>query len=116
MKRAMSFGEFVETLEQLEHTASSSLMGQILSRLFARLKLQDARPAAYLLQGKMAPDYAGIESAWPDKLVMRAIAASFKKPIEQIATDFRHLGDLGDVAAKYAAGRQSKKPHAPRRI
>ena len=108
MKRALSFGEFVETLEQLEHTASSSLAVQVVGRLFARLKLEDARLAAYLLQGKVAPDYAGIEFGMAEKLVMRAIAASVKKPIEQIATDFRHLGDLGDVAAKYAASRRSK--------
>lgn len=104
----MTFGEFVKTLEQLEQTASSSQMCQALSHLFARLKLEDARPAAYLLQGKLAPDYAGIEFGMAEKLVMRAIAASVDTPLNRIAADFRHLGDLGDVAAKYAAGRESK--------
>jgi DNA ligase-1 len=107
VKRGMTFASFAEILEQLEQTASSLKMIHGLSRLFAHLKLEEAREAAYLLQGKMGPDYAGIEFGMAEKLAMRAIAASADKPLHRVAADFHRSGDLGDVAAKHAAARAS---------
>lgn len=103
----MTFATFAEILEQLEQTSSSLKMIEVLGDLFARLKPEEARAAAYLLRGKVAPDYEGIELGMAEKSVLRAIAASADVPPDRVQAAFQRLGDLGNVAAEYAAGRAS---------
>jgi DNA ligase-1 len=102
---AMTFETFAEALEQLAQTSSSLKMVDILGGLFARLGPVEARAAAYLLKGKVAPDYEGIELGMAEKSVLRAIAASADVPPGRVQAALHRLGDLGNVAAQYAPGR-----------
>jgi DNA ligase-1 len=101
----MTFATFAEALEQLEQTSSSLKMIEVLGGLFNCLGPEEARAAAYLLKGKVAPDYEGTELGLAERSVMRAIAASADVPPGRVQAAFHRTGDLGDVAAQYAAGR-----------
>ncbi len=103
----MKFATFSEILEQLEQTSSSLKMIEVLSGLFVHLGPVEARAAAYLLKGKLAPDYEGTELGMAEKAVMRAIAASAAVPLCHVQAAFHRTGDLGDVAAQYAGDRRS---------
>jgi len=103
----MKFATFSEILEQLEQTSSSLKMIELLGDLFVRLGPVEARVAAYLLKGKVAPDYEGTELGMAEKAVMRAIAASAAAPLRRVQAAFHRIGDLGDVAAQYAGDRRS---------
>ncbi len=103
----MTIATFARALEQLEQTRSSLKMVDALAGLFARLGPEEARAAAYLLKGKVAPDYEGIELGLAERSVMRAIAASAAVPLRAVKAALHRTGDLGDVAAQHAAGRRS---------
>jgi DNA ligase-1 len=103
----MTFTTFAEALEQLEQTSSGLKMIDVLAGLFAGLEPGEGRAAAYLLKGKVAPDYEGTEFGMAEKAVTRAIAASAAVALRRVEAAFHRTGDLGNVAAQYKAGRRS---------
>ncbi|TLY05938.1 MAG: ATP-dependent DNA ligase, partial [Thaumarchaeota archaeon] len=54
----------------------------------------------YLIQGKLYPDYEGIELGVAEKMVVRAIASSSGKDQSQIERIYQKTGDLGDAAGE----------------
>ena len=54
----------------------------------------------YLLQGKLRPDFEGIELGVAEKLAMRAISKSSGIAIKKIEEEYNKGGDLGNAAAK----------------
>ncbi|MCD6593249.1 ATP-dependent DNA ligase, partial [Candidatus Bathyarchaeota archaeon] len=55
----------------------------------------------YLTQGKIYPDFMGIEIGMAEKLVIRAIARAAGRRIKELEEDFRKTGDLGETAQKF---------------
>jgi DNA ligase-1 len=100
-----AFGDLVEAFEHLEHTSSGSKMIDILAGLLSRLSPAEARQAAYLLKGKVSPDYEGPEFGMAEKFVLRVLAAADEVPPSRVAAALRKAGDLGDVAAQLAGRR-----------
>ena len=49
----------------------------------------------YLLQGKLRPNFEGIELGVAEKLAIKAISKSTGLPIKKIEDDYRNDGDLG---------------------
>jgi DNA ligase-1 len=80
MMKRTPFATLAETFEQLERTSSSSRMVDILAGFLSRVSPQEARVAAYLLHGRVAPDYEGIELGMADRLVLRALAVATGVP------------------------------------
>jgi DNA ligase-1 len=93
------FAVLAASFEELEHTSSSSRMIDVLADLFSRLSPTEARLAAYLLRGKVAPDYEGLELGVAEKLVTRALAAASDLSMAKVQAASRRTGDLGDAAA-----------------
>jgi DNA ligase 1 len=59
----------------------------------------------YLSQGKIAPDYAGVEIGLAEKLAARAVADAAGAPLEKVLTSLRRTGDLGTTAAQLLGGK-----------
>jgi DNA ligase-1 len=93
------FATLAEAFEKLEATTSALKMIDILADLFARLAPREARMAAYLLRGRVAPEFLPVELGVADKLVMRALAEATGVPAAEVQEAFRKTGDLGDAAA-----------------
>jgi DNA ligase-1 len=58
---AMYFSHLVETFENMEQTSSRSVLTEHLVSLFKKTPSQIIDKVVYLIQGKLCPDYEGIE-------------------------------------------------------
>jgi DNA ligase 1 len=64
----------------------------------------------YLIQGKLHPDYEGIELGLAEKMVLRALSQSIVGlDIGSLSKIYRETGDLGDTASKIIQARENNK-------
>jgi DNA ligase-1 len=54
----------------------------------------------YLIQGKLYPDYEGIELGVAEKLTIRSIADSIGISVMEVGKVYSKLGDLGEAIAE----------------
>ncbi len=93
----MLFSELTESFLAMSDTRKRLELTDILRQLF--LKAGDDLPElAYLLQGKVKPDYFGIELGIADKLIIRALSHVSGQTEDEIQADYAKTGDLGQVA------------------
>lgn len=95
---AECFGRMEETSKRLELTAH-------LVALFRDTPVELAARTAYLLQGKIRPDFEGVEPGVAEKLAMRAVAKSSGSPLREVEEAYRENGDLGLAASAVLKGK-----------
>ncbi len=93
----MDFKPLVETFEQMEQTSSRISLTELLVTLLKKTPADVIDKVTYLIQGKIYPDYEGIEMGIAEKMVIRAIAGSSGKDILEIERIYQKAGDLGDA-------------------
>lgn len=62
------------------------------------LSPNDLVHCVYLCVNKVAPEYDGIELGIGETIIMKAIADSTGRTVEQLKLDYKSKGDLGLVA------------------
>lgn len=62
----------------------------------------------YLIQGKLRPDYEGIELGIAEKMIIRALSRALSVDISSIEEVYRQTGDLGDAARKIISSKENK--------
>jgi DNA ligase-1 len=97
MQNKTKFKNLAELFFELEKVSSSLKMIDILSDFFKKISPEEAKMTAYLLGGKIAPDYMGGEFGLAEKLIIRAIAKAVNKTNEEVLKIFHQKGDLGIV-------------------
>jgi DNA ligase-1 len=68
--------------------------------LFKVTPKESISKVVYLIQGKIRPDYEGVELGVAEKLAIRAVSKSSGIPIKKIEQVFVDDGDLGHAASK----------------
>lgn len=58
----------------------------------------DILPAAYLVTGKLAPDYEGVEMNVGGSIISGAVIEATGVTRQRLSAMYKELGDLGDVA------------------
>ncbi|MBI1973176.1 ATP-dependent DNA ligase [Candidatus Micrarchaeota archaeon] len=96
----MEFRKLAEAFEHLEGTSSRLQMTDMLAELFKDARPDEADRIAYLLQGMVAPPFAGIEIGIGEKFVEQAVALATGYPVREVEKLYRDLGDLGSVAER----------------
>lgn len=96
----MDFAPVVEAFEQMEQTSSRLALTNYLVALLKKTPPDIIGKVTYLIQGKLYPDYEGIELGVAEKMVIRAIASSSGKDQSQIEKIYQKTGDLGDAAGE----------------
>ncbi|CAF1328207.1 unnamed protein product [Rotaria magnacalcarata] len=89
------------TLLLIEETSARLEIIRILSNFFRSvlsLSSRDLVHCVYLCVNKVAPDYDGIELGIGETIIMKAIADSTGRTVEQLKLDYKSKGDLGLVA------------------
>ncbi|CDI05802.1 putative DNA ligase [Candidatus Nitrosotenuis uzonensis] len=96
----MQFSLISDTFEKMESTTKRLELTQYLVDLFKATPREIISKVVYLIQGKIRPDYEGVELGVAEKLAMRAISKSAGIPVKKIHEVFVEDGDLGHAASK----------------
>ena len=95
----MQFSILSESFERMEKTAKRLELTDILVELFKNTPPDIISKIVYLIQGKLRPDFEGIELGVAEKLAIRAISKSSGIPTKKIEQEYRKGGDLGHAAS-----------------
>ena len=95
----MEFSILAESFYKMEATRKRLELTQYLVELFEKTPHKVISKIVYLLQGKLRPDFEGIELGVAEKLAIRAISKSSGIPIKKIEEEYRKGGDLGQAAS-----------------
>jgi len=95
----MEFSILADSFNKMESTRKRLELAQFLVELFEKTSHEVISKIVYLLQGKLRPDFEGIELGVAEKLVIRSISKSSGIPIKKIEDEYRKEGDLGHAAA-----------------
>ena len=94
------FKILAELFEKIEKTSSNLKMIDILADFLKKVSPEEAKVTAYLLQGKIGPDYEGLELGLAEKLVIKSLSLGLGEDIKKIEAIYKDIGDLGLVAEK----------------
>ena len=94
----MKYSLVAEYFEKLEGTSGRLRMTEILSELFKETPKTDLPILAYLMQGKLRPDYEGVELGMAEKLALRALATASGKSAQEVKDAYIKAGDIGSAA------------------
>lgn len=103
MRDIMLYADLAARFEELEATGSRLEMASILSDLFKGMDARDIRSVVYLSQGKLRPDFHGVELGMSDRLVLRSISSAAGVPLGKTEKLWIELGDPGLVAERLIA-------------
>ena len=93
----MLFREAVQTFNRMSETRKRLELVDLLSEMFSRAGT-DLRALVYITQGKLGPDYLGIELGVADELIMAALSRISGTDMEHIQSEYAKYGDLGAVS------------------
>jgi DNA ligase-1 len=95
----MLFSEVSKKFMEMEETTKRLELTTILGSLLENAG-DDLKELVYLVQGKLAPDYEGIEFGVSSKLIIKSISMASGTKEEEINKLFYKNGDLGTTAAE----------------
>jgi len=95
----VEFAILAETFKKMEDTSKRLELTKLLVDLFEKTPHELISKIVYLIQGKLRPDFEGIELGVAEKLAIRAISKSSGMPIKRIEEDYKKAGDLGRAAS-----------------
>ena len=105
----LDFSYLVDTFEKMEQTTSRLMLTDHLVSLLKKTPPSAIDKVVYLIQGKIYPDYEGIELGLAEKMVLRALSQSIAGlDTDSLSKAYRETGDLGDAASKIISAKRNK--------
>ena len=95
----MEYSILAESFKKMESTRKRLELTQFLVELFEKTPDDVISKITYLLQGKLRPDFEGVEIGIAEKLAIKAISKSSGIAIKKIEEEYTKGGDLGYAAA-----------------
>ena len=93
----MEYSRVAEAYEKMEKTRKRLELIDILTKLLVDTPTEMIEKIVYLTQGKIKPDFYGIELGMSDKLVIRALEKTTSMSSNEIQEQYNKIGDLGEV-------------------
>lgn len=87
-------------MRSVEETDSRLEMGQRLATIFDEASLDETPRIAYMLVGRLAPEFEGVEVGLADKRVEELVQTRTGIDDDELADRMAELGDLGTVAQR----------------
>jgi DNA ligase-1 len=103
------FSEFANFLQEVEKASKRLEMIEVLVRMLKRCSREEVDKVIYLMQGKLYPDYLGVEIGIAEKLAIRAIAEAYGEEEGKVSSLVKERGDLGLAAEEICLKRNRKK-------
>jgi len=94
-----------DAYERIEDTTKRLEMTDYLVEFFKRTPKTIIDKVVYLTQGKLYPDFTGIEIGIAEKLAVKAVAKATGRKEREIEEDLKTTGDLGETAQKFLGKR-----------
>ena len=94
----MKFSIISDAFQKMETTRKRLELTDILVKLIEEIPVDVISKAIYLIQGKLRPNFEGVELGIAEKLVMKAMSKSSGIPLKKIEEDYNKGGDLGQTA------------------
>ena len=95
----MKFAEIAEFFERMEVTSKRLELTEILVELLKSTPIDVISKVTYLIQGKLRPNFEGVELGIAERLAMKAISKSAGVSMKKIEDSYKVGGDLGVTAA-----------------
>ena len=96
----LKFLELATVFEKIEATTKRLEMTSLLVDLVKKTPAEEIRKVVYLLQGKLYPDYEGVELGLAEKLLIKAAAEVAGRTERAVEGDYKKTGDLGSTVEK----------------
>ncbi|PYB67889.1 ATP-dependent DNA ligase [Thermoplasma sp. Kam2015] len=100
----MLFSVVADAFEKMENTTKRLELTDLLVNLLKTAD-DDLPLLVYLVQGKLGPDYLGLETQMSDKLILKALSTASNISEEEIEKEYTKLGDIGSLAREMAERR-----------
>jgi len=97
----VKYSFIADAYEKIEATTKRLEMTDYLVELLKKTPKDLIDKVVYLTQGKLYPDFVGIEIGVAEKLATRAVARATDRDENEIAKDLGKTGDLGDTTQKF---------------
>lgn len=97
----MLFSELTEYFIKIEATNLRNEKTVILAELLTKLDERETGRVAYLISGRVAPQYEPIEIGMAGKQVVKAVALATHQSEENIEAEYKKSGELGILVEKY---------------
>ncbi|HKW43639.1 MAG TPA: ATP-dependent DNA ligase, partial [Thermoplasmata archaeon] len=104
----MLFAQVVATYDKIEATTKRLEMTELLVSLLRETPKDDLDKVLYLTQGRIHPDYEGIELGLAEKMVIRVLAHATGLDESRVERMWKEKGDLGLVAEEAIAARRQR--------
>ena len=102
----MKYRAIAEAYEKIEATSKRLEMTDLLVALLKKTPRDIIGKVAYLTQGKLYPDFVGIEIGVAEKLALKALSRATGSRESVLNDDLRKTGDIGETGQKFI---ESKK-------
>jgi len=99
----LRYAVIAEAYEKIEATTKRLEMTDLLVDLLKNTPKEIINKVVYLTQGKIYPDFVGLEIGVAEKLAIRALARASGRKESEIEEDVKKTGDIGETAQKFIA-------------
>jgi len=106
MVAIMNYSAVTEVYERIESTTKRLEMTDYLVELFKKTPKEIIDKVVYLTQGKLYPDFMGIELGVAERLALKALAKASGRKESEIEEDLTRTGDLGETAQNFLSKRR----------
>ncbi|MGW8288859.1 MAG: ATP-dependent DNA ligase [Candidatus Bathyarchaeia archaeon] len=97
----MKYSRIADAYEKIEATTKRLEMTDYLVEILKETPTNLIDKVVYLTQGKLYPDFVGIEIGVAEKLAIRAVARAVGHREKEIEEDTQQGGDLGETTQKF---------------
>ena len=102
----MDYAEIAEAYEKIEAATKRLEMTDLLVDVLKKTPKDIIGKVVYLTQGKLYPDFMGVEMGVAEKLAIRALARASGQSESAIQSDLQKSGDIGKTAQTFLAKRK----------
>jgi DNA ligase-1 len=96
----LDYSQVAESYAKLEDISGRNEMTQVLATLLKAVPRDELAMLVYLTQGKLRPDYEGVELGLAEKMALRAIGTAAGLPTATVYDTYVKVGDIGAAAER----------------
>jgi DNA ligase-1 len=102
----LNYVTIADAYERIEATTKRLEMTDLLVELLKNTPANVIDRVVYLTQGKIYPDFTGVEIGVAEKLAIKALARASGRTESDITEDLRKSGDIGETAQSFLSKRK----------